>query len=199
MNRYLLLLIGSTATVIADQLTKIWAVRALMLPNGQLPESGDIFMCHPDRLHLVQKYVCSDIYVVFESWFNFKIALNKGAAWGLFRNLSPDWRVPFFVLISAVAVTVIILFYRKIEGQRLVGSALVLILGGAIGNLIDRVRLGWVVDFIDWHYGDSHWPTFNIADVAISVGVGLMVLDMIVNRDRADEPNELSDLDEAQD
>jgi len=198
MNRYLLLLIGSTATVIADQITKIWAVRALMRPNGELPESGDIFMCHPNRVEALQQYVCSDIHVVFESWFNFKIALNKGAAWGLFRNLSPDWRVPFFVLISAVAVTVIILFYRKIEGQRLVGSALVLILGGAIGNLIDRVRLGWVIDFIDWHYGDSHWPTFNIADVAISVGVGLMILDMIVNRDRDDEPNELSDLDEAQ-
>ncbi len=198
MNRYLLLLIGSAATVIADQVTKIWAVRALMRPDGKLPESGDVFMCPPGHIDTVP-YVCSDLIVVFESWFNFKMALNKGAAWGLFRDLPEDYRVLFFVVISAVAVTVILLFYRKIEGQRLVGSALVLILGGAIGNLIDRVRLGWVVDFIDWHYGDSHWPTFNIADVAISVGVGLMILDMIVNRDRDDEPNELSDLGEAKD
>jgi len=197
MNRYLLLLIGSAATIIADQITKIWAVRALMKPDGQLPETGDIFMCPAGNIDRLQ-YVCTDLHVVFESWFNFKIALNKGAAWGLFRDLHPDWRVPFFVVISAVAVTVIVLFYRKIEGQRLVGSALVLILGGAIGNLIDRIRLGWVIDFIDWHYGTSHWPTFNIADVAISVGVGLMVLDMIVNRDRDDEPNELSDLKESQ-
>lgn len=198
MNRYLLLLIGSTATIIADQLTKIWSVRALMRPNGELPETGDIFMCPPGNLDGI-KYICSDTIVVFESWFNFKMALNKGAAFGLFRDLHPDWRVTFFVVISVIAVTVILLFYRKVEGQRLVGSALVLILGGAIGNLIDRIRLGWVVDFIDWHYGDSHWPTFNIADVAISVGVGLMILDMIVNRDRDEEPNELSDLGEAKD
>ena len=61
-------------------------------------------MCHPNRIEALQQYVCSDIHVVFESWFNFKIALNKGAAWGLFRNLSPDWRVPFFVVISAAVM-----------------------------------------------------------------------------------------------
>jgi signal peptidase II len=195
MNRYLLLLVGSSATIIADQITKIWSVRALMRPNGQLPASGDIFLC-PSRTDALT-YACTDVYVVFDSWFNFKIALNKGAAWGLFRDLPSEWRVPFFALISAVAVTVILLFYRKMEGQKLVGSALVLIMGGAIGNLIDRVRLGWVVDFIDWHYGDSHWPTFNVADMAISLGVGLMILDMIINRH--EEPKESIDVAPAQD
>ena len=58
-------------------------------------------------------------------------------------------------------------------------SALVLIAGGAIGNLIDRIQIGYVVDFIDWHVNNYHWPTFNIADVSISVGVGLMIIDMI--------------------
>jgi len=197
MNRYLLLFIGSTVTVIVDQITKIWSVRALMRPDGQLPESGDMFRC-PLNADVVA-YPCTDLYVVFESWFNFKIALNKGAAWGLFRELPADWRVPFFVLISAVAVTVILLFYRKVEGQRLVGSALVLIMGGAIGNLIDRIRLGWVIDFIDWHVGDSHWPTFNVADVAISVGVGLMILDMIVNRHEEPTPKEPTDIASAED
>ena len=107
-----------------------------------------------------------------------------GAAWGIFGNLPDGWRVPFFVVIGVVAIAVIIGIYRSSDGQNLVRWALTLVLGGAIGNLIDRVRLGFVVDFIDWHYKTHHWPTFNIADVAISVGVGLLILDMIVNRDR---------------
>ena len=83
-----------------------------------------------------------------------------------------------------IAIGAIIYIYRSAQGQKLLQTGLMLILGGAIGNLIDRVRIGYVVDFIDWHYKNHHWPTFNIADVAISVGVGLFILDAIVNRDR---------------
>ena len=63
--------------------------------------------------------------------------------------------------------------------QKLTQAALILIAGGAIGNLIDRIQIGYVIDFIDWHIGEHHWPTFNVADISISVGVGLIVIDGI--------------------
>ena len=168
MQRYRLLLIGSVITVILDQITKIWAVRSLSLLNGALPETA--------------RQIRSEHYVVFESWWNFRLTGNPGAAWGIFGGLPDGWRVPFFVVISMVAIGVIIAIYRSAQEQPLIRWALTFILGGAIGNLIDRIRLGYVIDFIDWHYKNSHWPTFNIADIAICIGVGLLILDMIVNR-----------------
>ena len=75
---------------------------------------------------------------------------------------------------------ILLTLYFKSEGQRLQQSALILIFGGAIGNLIDRVQIGYVIDFIDWHYNGYHWPTFNVADISISVGVGLLIIDMIL-------------------
>ncbi len=181
MKKYLLLAIGSTVTIVADQVTKVWAVNALS-KTGTLPA---------DAAHI--RGPGFDTHVVFESWWNFKLAGNKGAAWGLFRDLPEQWRVAFFVVISIVAIAVIVSLFRKAE-EGLLQVALTLILGGALGNLIDRVRLGFVVDFIDWHTNDTwHWPTFNIADVAISVGVGLLLIDMLVNgKKRDDEPDELT-------
>ena len=147
-----------------------WAVSALSLPNGVLP----------DTVYQIR----SRLIVVFESWWNFRLTGNRGAAWGIFGGVDDSFRVPFFFVISMIAIGAIIYIYRSAQGQKLLQTGLMLILGGAIGNLIDRVRIGYVVDFIDWHYKNHHWPTFNIADVAISVGVGLFILDAIVNRDR---------------
>ncbi|MEE2786887.1 MAG: signal peptidase II [Myxococcota bacterium] len=175
MKRYFLLCIGSIVTIILDQASKIWAVKALALPDGTVTEGVNRI---PTR-----------VLTVYESWFHFRLTGNRGAAFGIFSWLSDGWRVPFFVVISAVAMVAIIAIYRQSDGQKLMRWALTLILGGAIGNLIDRIRLGFVIDFIDWHYLDVyHWPTFNVADVAISVGVGLLILDMIVNRDRDRDP-----------
>ena len=151
-----------------DQGTKIWAARALSLrPEGQVPAHAHEIITRTTEI---------------TSWWNFKLAGNEGAAWGLFRSLPDGLRVPFFVVVGLVAVAVIVSLYRKAHGQRLLQWALTLILGGAVGNLIDRVQLGYVVDFIDWHYGAKHWPTFNVADIAITVGVVLLVVDMIQQR-----------------
>ena len=180
MRKYLLLAVGSAVTIAADQITKMWSVKALS-QSGTLPA---------DAARI--RGPGYDTYVVFESWWNFKLAGNKGAAWGLFRDLPEQWRVAFFVVISLVAIAVIVSLFRKAE-HRLLQWALTLILGGAMGNLIDRVRLGFVIDFIDWHTNDTwHWPTFNIADVAISVGVGLLLVDMLVNgkKHKDDEADE---------
>ncbi len=181
MTKYFLLAVGAMTTIVADQVSKAWAVSTLAV-SGALPV---------DASHIRGPGYITQ--VVFDSWWNFKLAGNKGAAWGLFKNLPDEWRVFFFVMISVVAIVVIISLFRKAE-DRMLQWALTLILGGAIGNLIDRIRLGFVVDFIDWHTNDSwHWPTFNVADVAISVGVGLLLLDMLVNgRKKPDELDELT-------
>ena len=169
MRSYLLLFIGSAVTIILDQITKVWAVEKLLVPTGPLPADAHMIRTRVD--------------VVFESWFNYRLAGNKGAAFGLFRDLPEGMRVPFFLVICIIAVVAITVMYRKSHGQKLFQVSLTLILGGAIGNLIDRIRYGYVVDFIDWFYQDYHWPTFNVADIAITSGVILMVIDMFINKE----------------
>lgn len=115
---------------------------------------------------------------------NFNLAHNKGGA-GSFLSTTPDaFRLPFFLSVSAVAIGAMVVFYRKIQPhQWALRWALPLMLGGALGNLADRVRLGVVVDFIQVYatVGGQvrYWPTFNVADIAICVGVGLMGVDLI--------------------
>lgn len=109
---------------------------------------------------------------------------NRGAAFSMMSNM-PPW---FFVLLGVgVSIGILIWMRRNPFGQRLVASGLALILGGALGNVIDRVRLGHVTDFIDFHIGDWHFAAFNIADMAITVGAGLLILDMVFEwlRERA--------------
>lgn len=151
--------------VVADQLTKWWAVSALY--PGDLPEQAGLLRRN------------TQTYEVFESWFRFELAGNKGAAFSIFGTMSESFRVPFFVILTAAAIGLIFMLYRKTpDDQRLMKTALAFVMGGAIGNLIDRVVRGYVIDFISWHYGNEWaWPTFNIADVAISVGVGLLLID----------------------
>lgn len=99
---------------------------------------------------------------------------NSGVAFGLFRDVGSRYRTLFMLLISAVALALIgVLVTQLRRGQRLETVSLSLILGGAIGNLIDRCRLGEVIDFIDVYVGRFHWPAFNVADSAITVGIGL--------------------------
>ncbi|MBU0551677.1 signal peptidase II [Myxococcota bacterium] len=163
---YLLLGIGSIITIILDQWSKIAAIKALSV--GPLPTDSAL--------------IRTRLNPVFESWFNLRLAGNKGAAWGLFRDLPDGWRVPFFVIISVVAIVAIVMIYRRAQRQPFLQWALTLILGGTIGNLIDRIRFGYVIDFIDWFYQTHHWPTFNIADVAITLGVIFLAIDMYQQR-----------------
>lgn len=107
---------------------------------------------------------------------------NRGAAFSMMSQM-PPW---FFVLLGvAVSLGILIWLRRNATGQRLVAAGLCLILGGALGNVIDRVRLGHVTDFIDFHIGTWHFAAFNIADSAITVGAGLLILDMLLEWRRA--------------
>jgi signal peptidase II len=105
---------------------------------------------------------------------------NRGAAFGLFNTADLPYQAQLFSLVSLLALTGIVVYSLRLSPTRLLPqSALALIFGGAIGNLIDRLRHGYVIDFIDVYWGRYHWPMFNAADSAISVGVGLLILDML--------------------
>lgn len=110
------------------------------------------------------------------SFFNLVLAYNKGAAFS-FLAAESGWQRYFFTAIASFAVIFILYLLKKHAGQRLFCWALALILGGAIGNLIDRVLYGHVIDFLDFHVGGWHWPAFNVADMAIVGGAGLFILD----------------------
>lgn len=124
---------------------------------------------------------------------------NFGAAWGMFSKHSESFRIPFFITVSIVAMGFVMSIFRKLrDDQTLLIVTLSFIVAGAIGNFVDRMRFGYVVDFIDWYVAwggrDHHWPTFNIADVCISCGVTLMIVqslfvkDLIPHSDTAAEP-----------
>ncbi|MGE3259982.1 MAG: signal peptidase II, partial [Geobacter sp.] len=91
-----------------------------------------------------------------------------------------SWRIPFFITVTLVAAVVILVVLRKLRAdQRLAQVALAMIFSGAIGNLIDRIRLGEVIDFLDVYWKSYHWPAFNVADSLICVGVALVAFDML--------------------
>jgi signal peptidase II len=127
---------------------------------------------------------------VVEVWNNhvtLVLARNRGGAWGLLQSTSENVRRPFFLLVSVAAIAFIMTLYRRLlPRQRALRWGLPLVLGGALGNVLDRIRYGQVIDFIDvhvlWKGADRHWPTFNVADIAICVGVGLMALDMFTSK-----------------
>ena len=110
-------------------------------------------------------------------YLNLKRMHNTGAAFSMFSDSSP---LVFVAIGVVVSVGILIWLRRNPRGQTLVAVALSLIMGGALGNVIDRVTRGYVVDFIDFYIGGWHFAAFNIADTAISVGAGFMVLDMLL-------------------
>ena len=109
---------------------------------------------------------------------------NTGMAWSLLSTAG-GWQRWFFIGLGAVAAVFIVWLLARHGGQRLFGWALALILGGAVGNVIDRLLHGHVVDFIQVHYGGWYFPSFNLADSAITVGAGLLILDELLRVRRA--------------
>ncbi len=154
--KILRLLAVSGITVILDQITKLLV--AAYIGYGQ------------------------DIAVI-PGFFNLTHVLNPGGAFGLFAQQGAMVRVMFFLVFSLVAVGLILYLYVGIpETHPMLANGLSLIFGGAVGNLIDRVRMGKVIDFLDVYLGDLHWPAFNVADSAICVGVGIFMFHILFNR-----------------
>jgi len=108
---------------------------------------------------------------------------NTGAAFGFLSGTHASFRIPFFVLVSVAAIGIILYLAKKMEDTGGMSSlSLSLVLGGAIGNLVDRIRLGEVIDFVSVHYRWFRWPAFNVADSAITVGVILLVYRIVFPR-----------------
>ena len=115
---------------------------------------------------------------VIDGFFNIFYIRNRGAAFSFLSQAS--WRLPFFIAVSLIASAVILVAFGRLRNdQKLAQASLAMIFSGAVGNLIDRVRMGEVIDFLDVYWGSHHWPAFNVADSFICVGVALLALDML--------------------
>lgn len=115
---------------------------------------------------------------VIDGFFSITYLRNKGAAFSFLADF--DYRRPFFIVVTLIALAAIVVAFRRLrDDQYLAAVSLSLIFSGALGNLIDRARLGEVIDFLDVYWKTHHWPAFNVADSAICVGVALLALDMI--------------------
>jgi signal peptidase II len=148
-------LIGGTVLIL-DQLTKLW-IDATFRLGEQKPIISGFFDLHYIR--------------------------NTGAAFGFLSGTHSSFRIPFFVGISLIAVGIILYLFKKLEDSLiLVPFSLSLVLGGALGNLIDRIRLGEVIDFALIHYRGFRWPAFNVADTAITIGVILLMCQILFAR-----------------
>jgi signal peptidase II len=155
-SKYTLLLITVGVIVLSDQITKLY-VDAVMWPHQSI--------------------------TVIENYVDITYVRNPGGAFGLFARANREVIRPLLLGLTAVAVVIMILIYRSTPPNRLlVRLAFALIMGGAIGNLIDRLRFDEVIDFIDVHWSHYHWPAFNIADAAITVGVAILCWDLLFGK-----------------
>lgn len=154
MNRYGLAALWATGMIALDQATKLW-----------VSSSMEVWTGHP----------------VIPGFFNLVHVLNRGAAFGFLNDGGIAWQRPFFVGVGLAATAVILYLLRTgYARDRLSATALGLILGGALGNLVDRVRMGLVVDFLDFFVGRWHWPAFNVADMGISIGVTALLVSFYI-------------------
>ena len=120
---------------------------------------------------------------VIPGFFDITLILNPGGAFGFLSGQHSSLRHIFFLGVTSMAICFIVVLYRKIPPTHsLLAAAFALIVGGAVGNLIDRVRFERVVDFLDFYVGKYHWPAFNVADSAISVGMAIFIYHLVFNK-----------------
>ena len=136
----------------------------------------------PDQITkavIQKKYALWETDPVIPGFFNLAHVLNKGAAFGFLNNPDSSWQIGFFIAVTFVAVGFIYYLLTTADrGDRFFIWGLGLVLGGALGNLTDRIRFGFVVDFLDFYLGSYHWPAFNVADIAISCGAFAVIISM---------------------
>ena len=162
-KRNIIFMAIAIAVVLLDQATKAWITSTM-------------------RLH--------DSFAVIGGFFNITYIRNPGAAFGFLAGASPLFRYTFFLAVTMAAILLILHYVRasRMDEPAQI-SALALILAGAVGNLIDRIRFGEVVDFLDVYIGSHHWPAFNVADSAISVGAAILVVILLRKRNERTEGN----------
>ncbi|WP_086931183.1 signal peptidase II [Agarilytica rhodophyticola] len=145
-------------------------------------------------LDLISKKIVSDSFELYERlnvlpFFDITLRHNSGAAFSFLAGQG-GWQIWFFSILSfAVSVVLIVWIFRAAQKNIWEVLALSLVLGGAVGNLYDRVTLGYVVDFILVYYQEYQFPAFNVADSAISVGAAILILDTLFNKEKEDKDN----------
>ncbi len=128
---------------------------------------------------------------VIQGFFNLTHVRNTGGAFGIFGGQKSSTGSLVFVIVSLIAIGAIIFLFIKIkESERTLALSFSLVLSGALGNLIDRLRYGEVVDFLDFHLSDYHWPAFNVADSAICIGIGLLALELLRRDHKANDKSQ---------
>lgn len=137
-------------------------------------------------LDQISKQLIESSLLVYETvpilpYFNLTLAYNEGAAFS-FLSDQGGWQRWFFALVAAVVVLILTVWLARLRHERLLAVSLSLVIGGALGNLLDRLLFGHVIDFLDFYYQTYHWPAFNVADIAITLGVALMFVDAFVGR-----------------
>jgi signal peptidase II len=144
--------------------------------------AGIVLLLDQLTKYFIQTHVrLHTIITVVPGFFNITHVRNKGAAFGMLSNLPEFWRSAFFITITIAAVAALVALIVKTR-ERLTVYAFSLIAGGAVGNVIDRIRYGEVVDFIQWYVKSWYWPSFNVADSAITIGVGLLAIEMLFSK-----------------
>jgi signal peptidase II len=156
-------LVAAGAVFLIDQATKAWAIRRLRFGGDQ---------------------------EIIAGFLNFSYATNTGVAFSMLDDHGDAGRWGLSVVAFIAAALVLYFFWRTPRSDDRILGALALLLAGIVGNVVDRARLGFVVDFIDVQFGSWHYPTFNVADMAICIGAGLLILDMFLNRKKEDAPQE---------
>lgn len=153
-------LAASGGVFMIDQASKAWA-------NVRLRFDGDI--------------------AVIPGFFNFAYAQNTGVAFSMFDDHGDAGRWGLSAVAVIAGILVIYFFWRTPRSDDRILSALCLLLAGIVGNVVDRVRLGYVIDFLDLQFGSWHYPTFNVADMAIVIGAGILMLDLFISKKRVAE------------
>lgn len=150
------LLFFSGALVLLDQATKYLLARSLPLGTGK---------------------------VVIPGFFNLVHVHNTGGAFSIFAASGSAWRQRVFIALTVIVIAVIVYAFGRVQkSDRWIRASYMLIVGGAVGNLIDRVRLGEVIDFLDFYYRSWHWPAFNVADAALSTGAVMLLVSLFRNK-----------------
>ncbi len=157
-------------------LKKIW-LRLILV-------SGSVICVDQITKSIIKKHIILyDNLIVFDNVFNITHVLNPGGAFGFFADQPIEVRKFIFLFMSSIVAVFVLWFYKRCAADfTFLSYGMALIFGGAIGNLIDRFQYGKVVDFLDFYIGSYHWPAFNIADSAISIGMGVLMYHILFNK-----------------
>jgi lipoprotein signal peptidase len=172
-KQWILFGVVGVLSLIADQATKIWARGALPTIGHGSGAAGACIV--PDDI--VARMCQGKMVTVVDGYWDWRLSMNPGSAFGLFSNLAVG-RILLSIVGIAAVIGMLFMLRKARPDQKILHWALALVAGGAIGNLVDRVYFAAVTDFILWHAKSHEWPVFNVADVVLVAGVGLMFIDI---------------------